>query len=60
MIINGVAAKLTKHFRLEKIMSYVFDDNNLDEKMKEVEIRLNLLEKMSHPPNNLKCKCNKE
>ena len=29
MVINAVADKLAKHFRLDKIMSYVFDDNNL-------------------------------
>ena len=60
MVINSVAGKLAKHFKLDKVMDYVFDDNNLDEKMKEVEIRLNLLEKMSHPPKNFKCKCNEE
>jgi len=60
MIVNAVATKLTKHFKLDKIMNYVFDDNNLDDKMKEVFIRLNLLEKMAHPPKNIKCKCNKE
>ena len=60
MIVNAVATKLTKHFKLDRIMSYVFDDNNLDDKMKEVEIRLNLLEKMAHPPKNLRCNCKEE
>ena len=60
MIVNAVATKLTKHFKLDRIMSYVFDDNNLDDKMKEVEIRLNLLEKMAHQPKNFKCNCGKE
>ena len=60
LIINSVATKLAKHFSLDKIMAYVFDNNELDEKMKEVLIRLNLLEKMSHPPKNIKCKCNEE
>tara|TARA_R110000824_G_scaffold156675_6_gene329873 strand:- start:391 stop:588 length:198 start_codon:yes stop_codon:yes gene_type:complete len=60
MVINSVANKLAKHFKLDKVMNYVFDSNDLDDKMKEVLIRLNLLEKMSHPPKNLKCKCNNE
>tara|TARA_R100001594_G_scaffold127591_1_gene165348 strand:+ start:210 stop:410 length:201 start_codon:yes stop_codon:yes gene_type:complete len=59
-VINAVAAKLTKHFGLDKIMSYVFDENELDEKMKDVEARLNLLEKMAHPPKNLRCNCKEE
>tara|TARA_R100000988_G_scaffold57413_1_gene28682 strand:+ start:1455 stop:1652 length:198 start_codon:yes stop_codon:yes gene_type:complete len=59
-VINAIATKLTKHFSLDKVMSYVFDDNELDVKMNEVEKRLNLLEKMAHLPKNIKCKCNKE
>ena len=38
-------------------MSYVFDDNELDKKVSEMDKRLNLLEKMAHPPKNIKCKC---
>ena len=57
MIINAVASKLAKHFKLDKIMSYVFDDNELDNKVKEINKRLNLLEKMAHPPKNLRCDC---
>jgi len=59
-VINAIATKLTKHFSLDKVMSYVFDDNELDVKMNEVEKRLNLLEEMAHLPKNIKCKCNKE
>ena len=57
MLINQVANTLTKHFKLDKMMSYVFDYNELDKKVSEMEKRLNLLEKMAHPPKNLKCKC---
>ena len=57
MIVNAVANKLSKHFRLDKIMSYVFDDNELDDKVKEMDKRLNLLEKMAHPPKDFKCQC---
>ena len=59
LLINSVANALTKHFKLDKMMSYVFDDNELDKKVSEIDKRLNLLEKMAHPPKNLKCKCNK-
>ena len=58
MLINTVATQMVKHFKLDKMMSYVFDDNELDKKVGEMEKRLNLLEKMAHPPKNLKCKCN--
>ena len=44
MDINSVASKLAKHFKLEKIMSYVFDDNELDEKTKELENRIKIIE----------------
>ena len=57
MLINSVATALTKHFKLDKMMSYVFDDNELDKKVGEMDKRLNLLEKMAHPPKNIKCKC---
>ena len=55
MLINSVASVLTKHFKLDKVMSYVFDDNELDEKVKNLEERLNLLEKVSHSPKDFKC-----
>ena len=58
LIINGVATKLAKHFSLDKMMAYVFDENDLDKKIREHEVRLNLLDKMSHPPKNFKCNYN--
>tara|TARA_R110002050_G_scaffold17407_1_gene51723 strand:+ start:347 stop:532 length:186 start_codon:yes stop_codon:yes gene_type:complete len=45
MLINAVATQLVKHFRLEKIMSYVFDDNELDKNAVKVNKRLNKIEK---------------
>ena len=60
VLINTVANKLVKHFRLDKIMTYVFDDNELDVKVKEFEGRLKLLEKTAHPPKNFKCNYPKE
>ena len=60
MVINSVATKLAKLWKLDKVMSYVFDDNELDTEVKEIKSRLNLLEKMALLANNIKCKCNKE
>jgi len=60
MVINSVATKLAKLWKLDKVMSYVFDDNELDTEVKEIKSRLNLLEKMALLANNFKCKCNKE
>ena len=61
ILINQVASSLTKHFKLDKIMSYVFDDNELDEKVKCLEDKVDLLEKLSHPPREFvicdNCKC---
>ena len=55
ILINQVANSLTKHFKLDKIMNYVFDDNELDKKVKKLEIRLKLLEEVAHSPKNFKC-----
>lgn len=44
ILINAVASKLAKHFKLDKIMSYVFDDNELDNKYKDHEKRIKKLE----------------
>ena len=53
MLINTVANQMVKHFKLDKIMSYVFDKNELDTKVEELERRIKVLE-------NLKCNYNKE
>tara|TARA_R110000851_G_scaffold119064_1_gene246689 strand:- start:252 stop:419 length:168 start_codon:yes stop_codon:yes gene_type:complete len=45
MIINAVAGQLVKHFKLDKIMSYVFEDNVLDKKVKKLQKRILKLEK---------------
>ena len=46
-LINIIANQLVKHFKLDKIMSYVFDDNELDIKVKKLEQRVAFLEKLS-------------
>ena len=45
MLINQIATYLTKHFKLDKMMSYVFDKNELDTKVEELERRINTIEK---------------
>ena len=44
MLVNAVATALTKHFKLDKIMSYVFEDNELDEEVEEIKSRIEMLE----------------
>ena len=44
MLINAVATALTKHFKLDKVMSYVFEDNELDREVKELNKRVDILE----------------
>ena len=53
MLINQVANYLTKHFKLDRVMSYVFDKNELDIKVKELDKRMNIIE-------NFKCNYKKE
>tara|TARA_R110002020_G_scaffold190481_2_gene389982 strand:+ start:47 stop:235 length:189 start_codon:yes stop_codon:yes gene_type:complete len=53
LLINTIATQMVKHFKLDKIMSYVFDKNELDTKVEELERRIKVLE-------NLKCNYNKE
>ena len=55
LLINQVANYLTRHFKLDKVMSYVFEDNELDKKVKNLEDRIKNLESLSHSPKDLKC-----
>ena len=50
MLINQVANSLTNHFRLDKIMSYVFDQNELDDRCDVLEEKVKTLEENAHPP----------
>jgi len=54
MVINSVASKLAQHFKLDKVMAYVFDDNELDKKVINLESRIVFLEN-----ERLNCNCKK-
>ena len=46
MIISKmIVSRLVKHFRLDKIMSYVFEDNELDKELKKVKREVKELKK---------------
>mgnify|MGYP003677569717 CR=1 FL=1 len=45
MIVNMIASRLVKHFKLDKIMSYVFEDNELDKELKKVKREVKELKK---------------
>ena len=55
MFLNQIINVLTKNFQLDKVMNYVFEDNELDKKVKNLEDRLKNLEKIAHSPKNFKC-----
>lgn len=61
MIVSNLIIKaVAKHFSLDKIMKYVFEDNELDKKTKELEGRIKLLEVLQKMPKKFKCDCGKE
>ena len=55
MFLNQIVNVLTKNFKLDKMMSYVFDNNELDDKVKDIEGRLKNLENIAHIPKDFKC-----
>ena len=60
LILNQVIKVLVDKFSLDKIKSYVFEDNELDEKVKNLEDGLKILESLAHSPKNFKCKYKKQ
>ena len=60
IIIKKVIGLIAKQFKLDKVLSYVENDNELDHQVKAMENRMNLLEKMAHPKKDFvvceKCK----
>ena len=55
LFLNQIVNVIAKNFKLDKVMSYVFEDNELDEKVKNLDSRLKTLENMAHPPKDFKC-----
>ena len=57
--LNQIINALGKHFKIDKIMSYVFDDNVLDKEVKIMKDDIKLLKKISHSPREFVtcCKC---
>ena len=45
LIINSVIKLIAKQFKLDKVLKYVEEPNDLDK-------RVEMLEKMAHPPKN--------
>ena len=61
ILINKIISMIAKQFKLDKILSYVENDNELDHQVKSIEKRLNLIEKMAHPEKEfVRCKQCKE
>ena len=50
ILINKVISLVAKQLKLDKVLSYVENDNELDYKVDSIEKRLDLVEKMAHPP----------
>ena len=61
MFIDSAIRALAKQFKLDKVLSYVENDNELDIAVKSIEKRVDLLEKMAHPQREFvqceSCKC---
>ena len=55
LILNQVIKLLVENFKLDKIRDYVFEDNELDEKVKNLEDRIKILESVAHPPKDFEC-----
>ena len=55
LILNQVIKVIVDKFSLDKIKTYVFEDNELDEKVKNLEDRLKILESVAHSPKDFKC-----
>ena len=49
IIINKAIGLIAKQFKLDKVLSYVENDNELDHKVESMEKRMKLIEKMAHP-----------
>ena len=61
IIIEKVIKILAKQFKLDRVLKYVDEPNELDEDMKHLKARVHSLEKMAHPSRDFvicdDCKC---
>jgi hypothetical protein len=61
IIIEKVVKLIAKQFKLDKILDYVENPNELDEDVKHLKARVHSLEKMAHPSRDFvicdDCKC---
>lgn len=61
VIIKEATKFIAKQFKLDKVLDYVEGENELDMKVKHLEEKMELLEKMAHPPRDFEicgdCKC---
>ena len=59
-VLKGVVKVIQKQFKLDKIVSYVFDQNELDDRCDVLEERVKALEEKAHAPRDFvvceKCK----
>ena len=49
-VLKGVVKIIQKQFKLDKIVSYVFDQNELDDRCDALEEKVKTLEENAHPP----------
>ena len=61
IIVEKAIKILAKQFKLDRVLKYVDEPNELDEDMKHLKARVHSLEKMSHPQRDFvicdDCKC---
>ena len=55
LIINAAVKLLKRQFKLDKILKYVEQPNELDNKSEELENRIKLLEAFAHPSQEYIC-----
>jgi len=61
VLIQKVVKLIASQFKLDKILDYVENPNELDEEMGHIKARIDSLEKMAHPSRDFvicdDCKC---
>ena len=60
LFLNKIINAMVEHFRLDKVVNYVFDDNELDIKVKNHSDRIKILETLVNTKTVLCDKCNKK